>query len=83
MHFYGQMEDTIFKYIQFYFQAEKELYDGWKMMKMERNALDLKTYIKQNLPENSTIGVDLNFYSICIINYLSTLAAFNILNDFL
>ena len=40
------------------------------MMKMEKNEIDLKTYIKKNLPLNSTIGVDLNFYSIGILPYL-------------
>jgi len=35
------------------------------MMKMEKNSIDLKTYIKQNMPTNSKIGVDFNFYSIC------------------
>ena len=51
------------------------------MMKMEKTATDLKTYIKLNLAENSTIGIDLNFFSICILILL--LASYKRLVDFL
>jgi Xaa-Pro aminopeptidase len=48
---------------RYYIQAEKELYNGWEMRKMERGEKDLKTYIKENITDNCKIGVDLNLYS--------------------
>lgn len=33
------------------------------MMKMERGQKDLKTFIKDNLPKNSTVALDTNFIS--------------------
>jgi Xaa-Pro aminopeptidase len=51
---------------RYYIQAEKELDSDWTMIKMEKNQTDLKTYIKENLPVNSNIGLDMNLITASI-----------------
>ena len=48
---------------RYYIQIEKELYPGWKMKKMSREDESLSQYILNNLPKNSTIGMDYSLFS--------------------
>jgi len=43
---------------RYYLQAEKQLYEGWKMMKMEAKLPQYTEWIKQNVKPGSKIGVD-------------------------
>jgi Xaa-Pro aminopeptidase len=43
---------------RYYLQAQKQLHEGWEMMKMEQNLPSYFEWIKDNLPKGSTIGVD-------------------------
>ena len=45
---------------RYFLQAEKQLYDGWTMMKMGANEKPYHSWIKENLPKGSVIGVDEN-----------------------
>ena len=55
---------------RYYIQIQRQLYPGWKMMKMEENELTLTEYIKQNLPKEKTIAMDYNLFTKSIINIL-------------
>jgi len=48
---------------RFYISIEKELYKGWKMMKMQRDEITLTQYIIKNIPINSKIGMDFKLFS--------------------
>ncbi len=48
---------------RYYIQADKQLNKFWQMKKMERGHPDLKTYIKDNIPSGSIIGVDFNNFT--------------------
>lgn len=48
---------------RYYIQIERELYQGWKMMKMEKEAETIHQYIEKNLPKNIKIGMDYNLFS--------------------
>ena len=43
---------------RYYLQAGKQLHEGWDMMKMEANAVTYFQWIKDNMPEGSSVGVD-------------------------
>lgn len=43
---------------RFYLQAEKELPEGWKMMKMAPGEPNLSTWLVENLPAKSVVGMD-------------------------
>ena len=67
---------------RYYIQAEKQLSKDWKMMKMERGQTDLKTYIKENLPKNSTVALDTSFLSNeSYESYKKVLTDFNLIHD--
>ena len=55
---------------RYYIQIQRQLYPGWKMMKMEENEITLSEYIKQNLPKEKTIAMDYNLFTKSIINIL-------------
>ena len=48
---------------RYYIQIEKELYPGWKMMKMESGEDSIGDYISKNLPKGITIGLDYQLFS--------------------
>ena len=48
---------------RYYIQIEKELYPGWKMMKMESGEDSIRDYISKNLPKGITIGLDYQLFS--------------------
>ena len=48
---------------RYYIQIQRQLYPGWKMMKMEENEITLSEYIKQNLPKEKTIAMDYNLFT--------------------
>lgn len=48
---------------RYYIQIEKELYPGWKMMKMETGEDSIADYIVKNLPKGITIGLDYHLFS--------------------
>jgi Xaa-Pro aminopeptidase len=67
---------------RYYIQADKTLYEDWKMMKMERGEIDIKKYIKENLPVGTTIGVDTKLCTREFFKDLTkNLAGFKILHD--
>jgi Xaa-Pro aminopeptidase len=43
---------------RYYLQAEKQLEEGWKMMKMEAGMTTYFEWIAQNLKPSEKIGVD-------------------------
>lgn len=43
---------------RYYLQAEKQLYEGWQMMKLEAGHTTYFEWINQNLPKGATVGVD-------------------------
>lgn len=43
---------------RYYLQAGKQLHEGWQMMKMEAGVPQFRQWIKDNIPEGSTVGVD-------------------------
>ncbi len=55
---------------RYYIQIQRQLYPGWKMMKMEENEITLSEYIKQNLPKEKTIAMDYNLFTKSIIKKL-------------
>ena len=55
---------------RYYIQIARQLYPGWKMMKMEENEITLSEYIKQNLPKEKTIAMDYNLFTKSIIKKL-------------
>ena len=48
---------------RYYIQIQRQLYPGWKMMKMEENEITLSEYIKQNLPKEKTIAFDYHLFT--------------------
>ena len=48
---------------RYYIQIQRQLYPGWKMMKIEENEISLKNYIKNNLPKEKTIAMDYNLFT--------------------
>lgn len=56
---------------RYYIQIEKELYPGWKMMKMEKEAETIYQYIENHLPKNIKIGMDYNLFSQGISSYFT------------
>ena len=56
---------------RYYIQIEKELYEGWKMMKWERGEITLTKYIIKNLKKGITVGMDFNLFTKGIFNYLN------------
>ena len=55
---------------RYYIQIQRQLYPGWKMMKIEENEISLKNYIKNNLPKEKTIAMDYNLFTKSIIKKL-------------
>ena len=43
---------------RYYLQAQKQLYEGWDMMKMEAGIPPYFEWIKENIPSGTVIGVD-------------------------
>lgn len=43
---------------RYYLQAQKQLYEGWEMMKMEAGIPPYFEWIKENIPKGTVIGVD-------------------------
>ena len=43
---------------RYYLQAQKQLYEGWDMMKMEAGIPPYFDWIKENIPHGTIIGVD-------------------------
>ena len=43
---------------RYYLQAQKQLHEGWDMMKMEAGIPPYFEWIKQNIPSGTVIGVD-------------------------
>ncbi len=61
---------------RYYIQIQRQLYPGWKMMKMEENEITLSEYIKQNLPKEKTIAMDYNLFTKSIIKKLFKIFSF-------
>ena len=55
---------------RYYSQIARQLYPGWKMMKIEKNEISLTDYIKKNLPKGKTIAMDYNLFTKSIKNTL-------------
>ena len=67
---------------RYYIQIEKELYPGWKMKKMSREDETLSQYILNNLPKQSTIGMDFSLFTQETANSLKLrLKEYNFIDD--
>ena len=67
---------------RYYIQAEKEIYAGWEMKKMERGQQDLQANIKEIFNKDSRVGIDMNLVSNEYFESLDKfLVEFNIIHD--
>jgi len=55
---------------RYYIQIARQLYPGWKMMKIEKNEISFTDYILKNLPKGKTIAMDYNLFTKSIKNIL-------------